>query len=43
MKFSKKTFVQGKKSMLKQASNEYWDIITIEFEINERGHEWMWE
>lgn len=43
MMFSRKTFVKGKKAMLKEASRDYWDMVSIDFEIKELGHEWMWE
>lgn len=42
MKFSRKTFVKGKKELLKEASRDYWDILSVDFEVRELGHEWMW-
>ena len=43
MKFSRKTFVQGKKKILKEASKDYWDMEQVDFEVREIGHEWMWD
>ena len=43
MKLSRKTFVKGKKAMLKEASRDYWDMVSIDLEVKELEHEWMWE
>lgn len=43
MIFSRKTFVKGKKALLKEASRDYWDIVSVDFEVRELGKEWMWE